>query len=89
MTALSPIARLALKALVLATQHMMAAREANNVLDEEGLSDHPDVNRARRQLAEEAVLTEVSCTRVQLAIDAEKANRQHDLNPEMRDERAE
>ena len=72
MTALTPAAQIALGVLNIAAQTMIAARDAEDVLREEGAEQHPLVVAARRQLAAETVL---STDAFQAAIDQERQRR--------------
>ena len=72
MTALTPAAQIALGVLNIAAQTMITAREANEIIRDEGAEQHPLVLDAKRRLAAETVL---STDDFQAEIDAERQRR--------------
>ena len=72
MTAIPAGVQIALTVLDIASRALVAAREVENAIQEEGVGDHPLLEAARRGLADE---TRLASDRFQAALEAERQRR--------------
>ena len=72
MTAIVPGVQIALTVLDIAARALVAAREVEDAIQEEGVGDHPLLEAARQRLADE---TRLSSDRFQAALEAERQRR--------------
>ncbi len=73
MTVIPPGVQIALTLFDIASRAVVAAREVENAIQEEGVGDHPLLEAARQRLTDE---TRLSSHRFQQSIDAERARRE-------------